>query len=846
MLRASLKSLLARKLRLMMSAVAVVLGVAFVAGSFIFTDTLGKSFTSIMTSSVGDVVVSPKTAADASYGISTETIPASVVARLAKVPGAARADGNVSDYQTFVISKKGKLIGGQGAPGIGVNHNGAPSAGGDLTYKLTSGQMPTTDGEIVLDSRTAKTGSYAVGDTVRIVTAGARAQVQPKLVGIIEPSGSLIGASIVIWTTHEAQALYQGGKDVFNDVWVTAADGTSQTQLRDAVAKVLPAGLEAKTGHDAGQEAANSIQKSLSFITNFLLIFAAVALIVGSFIIVNTFSILVAQRMKELALFRAIGASRRQVARSVLVEAIVVGLIGSTLGLVVGAGLALGIKALFGTIGLDLSGASLVFAPRTVIASYAVGLLVTVLAAYLPARRAGKVPPVAAMRDDVTMAETSMRRRVLVGAALAVLGAVGLGVGLFASPDKPLIWIGAGILGVLIGVALTSPLVGRPAILALGALYRRMFGSVGVMAEENALRNPRRTAATASALMIGVTLVSMMAVFGASAKASINSEIERTFKADYLVSNAIGNDFSPSVGDDIAKIPGVGTVSRVRWGMQKLDGKDQWMAAIDPATFGQVQVVDMASGSMAGLTDTGIVIDEGYAKDHKLVVGDKVDALLANTPATLTVAGIFKSAAGLPSETLVTLGEWSATGNPAKDAQVYVNRAAGADAAAVSGAIDKLTADLPTVSVKNLQEYAAEQSKPIDQMLAIIYALLGLAVVIAILGIVNTLALSVIERTREIGLLRAVGLSRRQLRTMLRLESVVIALLGAALGIGLGVAFGVAIQRALADQGFTTLRIPWGQLVVFVVLAGVVGVLAALWPGRRAAKLKILDAIASE
>ena len=846
MLRASLKSLLARKLRLMMSAVAVVLGVAFVAGSFIFTDTLGKSFTSIMTSSVGDVVVSPKTAADASYGISTETIPASVVARLAKVPGAARADGNVSDYQTFVISKKGKLIGGQGAPGIGVNHNGAPSAGGDLTYKLTSGQMPTTDGEIVLDSRTAKTGSYAVGDTVRIVTAGARAQVQPKLVGIIEPSGSLIGASIVIWTTHEAQALYQGGKDVFNDVWVTAADGTSQTQLRDAVAKVLPAGLEAKTGHDAGQEAANSIQKSLSFITNFLLIFAAVALIVGSFIIVNTFSILVAQRMKELALFRAIGASRRQVARSVLVEAIVVGLIGSTLGLVVGAGLALGIKALFGTIGLDLSGASLVFAPRTVIASYAVGLLVTVLAAYLPARRAGKVPPVAAMRDDVTMAETSMRRRVLVGAALAVLGAVGLGVGLFASPGKPLIWIGAGILGVLIGVALTSPLVGRPAILALGALYRRMFGSVGVMAEENALRNPRRTAATASALMIGVTLVSMMAVFGASAKASINSEIERTFKADYLVSNAIGNDFSPSVGDDIAKIPGVGTVSRVRWGMQKLDGKDQWMAAIDPATFGQVQVVDVASGSMAGRTDTGIVIDEGYAKDHKLVVGDKVDALLANTPATLTVAGIFKSAAGLPSETLVTLGEWSATGNPAKDAQVYVNRAAGADAAAVSGAIDKLTADLPTVSVKNLQEYAAEQSKPIDQMLAIIYALLGLAVVIAILGIVNTLALSVIERTREIGLLRAVGLSRRQLRTMLRLESVVIALLGAALGIGLGVAFGVAIQRALADQGFTTLRIPWGQLVVFVVLAGVVGVLAALWPGRRAAKLKILDAIASE
>lgn len=845
MLRASLKSLLARKLRLMMSAIAVVLGVAFVAGSFIFTDTLGKSFTSIMTSSVGDVVVAPPSE-PGSFGISTKTIPAALVRQLATVPGAARADGNISDPTTFVISKKGKLIGGQGAPGIGVNHTGAPSAGGDLSYKLVSGAMPEHDGEIVLDSRTAKTGGYAVGDAVRIITAGTQAQVQARLVGIIEPSGSLIGASIVIWTTHQAQALYQGGKDVFNDIWVTAAPGTSQEQLRDAVAKVLPPDLRAQTGKQAGDEAANAVQQGLKFITNFLLIFAAVALIVGSFIIVNTFSILVAQRMRELALFRAIGASRRQVARSVLVEAVVVGLIGSTLGLVVGAGLALGIKALFGVIGLDLSGAALVFAPRTVLVSYAVGLLVTVLAAYLPARRAGRVPPVAAMRDDVTMGESSMRRRVIAGAVLAVLGAVGLGTGLFADPGKPLMWIGAGILGVLLGVALTSPLVGRPAILGLGAIYRRLFGSIGTMAEENASRNPRRTAATASALMIGVTLVSMMAVFGASAKASIKGEIQRTFSADYLVSNAIGSDFSASIADDIAKIPGVGTVSRVRWGTQKLGGQDQWMAAIDPATFGDVQVVDMASGKLTDLRDGGLLVDESYAKDHKLAVGSTIEGAIADKPMRLTVDGVFKRSAGIPAETIVSLGTWSAAGNPAKDSQVYVNRAEGADATAVGGAIDALIADLPTVSMKDIQSYAAEQSKPIDQMLAIIYALLGLAVIIAILGIVNTLALSVIERTREIGLLRAVGLSRRQLRTMLRLESVVIALLGAALGVGLGVAFGVAIQRALSDEGFTALRIPWVQLVAFVVLAGVVGVLAALWPGRRAARLNILEAISTE
>ncbi|MEI2776677.1 MAG: FtsX-like permease family protein [Tetrasphaera sp.] len=832
-----------------MSAVAVVLGVAFVAGSFIFTDTLGKSFDSIMTNSVGDVVVRYKSAGDMeNFGTSTETLPGSLVKQLASIPGAARADGNVTDIGTFVVSKKGKLIGGQGAPGMGVNYTGGPAANGNAGYELGSGEWPKQDNEIVLDERSAKTGGYVIGDPVDVVTAGAQARVEPKpkLVGLLEPGGSLVGASVVVWTTHQAQALYLGGKDVYNDIWVTRADGTSQDELRAEAAKLLPADVEAVAGDTAAEEASSQIQKSLSFITNFLLIFAAVALIVGSFIIVNTFSILVAQRMKELALFRAIGASRKQVGRSVLVEAFVVGLIGSTLGLAVGALLAMAIRALFGMVGLDLSGAGLVFAPRTILASYLVGMVVTLLAAYLPARRAGKVPPIAAMRDDVTLTETSMHRRVIVGAVLAALGAVGLGLGLFADVAKPLWWIGAGILGVLLGVALTSPLVGRPAIRGLGLIYRRLFGTVGTMAEENALRNPRRTAATASALMIGVTLVSMMAVFGASAKASIAGELEETFKADYLVSNAIGQDFSPSVGDQIAKTPGVATVSRVRWGSGSVDGKDAWLAAIDPATYGQVQVTEMTSGSLADLRRDTLFLSTDEASKRGLTVGEKATVTLGGKDRQMTVAGIFKAGAGTPSSTLVSLDTWTAAGMPAKDAQVFVNRADGADATALTAAIEKLTADLPTVSLKDMQSYADEQSASINQLLYMIYALLGLAVVIAILGIINTLALSVIERTREIGLLRAVGLSRPQLRRMLRLESVVIAILGAALGVGLGLVFGVAIQRALVDEGFTTLRIPWLQLVLFVVLAGIVGVLAALWPGRRAAKLQILDAIHSE
>lgn len=847
MLSASLKSVLGRKLRLLMSAFAVILGVAFVAGSFVFTDTLSKSFDGIMTSSVGDVVVRPAGAAD-NFGSTTETVPGSLVANLAKAPGAARADGNVTDYATFVVSKKGKLIGGQGAPGMGVNYTDGTAASGQSMLTVSDGAAPRAAGEIMLDAKTAKTGGYVVGDTVRVVTAGAQAQIEPKLTGIMEPSGSLLGASIVVWTTEQAQDLYLGGRDEFNDIWVTRADGTSQEQLQKAVAPLLPSGVEAVTGDAAAEQAQTSIQESMSFITYFLLIFAAIALVVGSFIIVNTFSILVAQRMRELALFRAIGATRKQVSRSVLVEALVVGLVGSTIGLAVGVLLAMGIKLLFGSIGLDLSGAGLVLAPRTILASYAVGLIVTLLAAYLPARRAGKVPPVAAMRDDITLAESSMHRRVITGTVMALIGAGAMFAGLFTGVPKPVVWIGIGILGVLLGIALTSPLVGRPLITGMGAIYRRLFGTVGVMAEENALRNPRRTAATASALMIGVTLVSMMAVFGSSTKQSINAEIDKNFKADYLISNAIGQDFSPSVADQVAKVDGVATTSRVRWGLGKVGDTQEWVAAIEPKTFGSVSTLDSTRDAevLTQLSSGGLLIDAERAKEMDLSAGDTVSMTLQGKPFETKVAGTFTSSATAPSSFILDLDTWNAHGGTASDGQVYVLTADGADPAAVTAGLDKIVADLPTVSVKDIAGYAEEQAKPINQMLMIIYALLGLAVIIAILGIINTLALSVIERTREIGLLRAVGLSRKQLRSMLRLESVVIAVLGAVLGIVLGVAFGIAIQRALADEGFNTLSIPWLQLLVFLLLAGFVGVLASVWPGRRAARMNILDAISSE
>lgn len=846
MLRASWKSLLTRKLRLLMSAVAVILGVAFVAGSLIFTDTLGRSFDGIMSGTVGDVIVQPKGTDNNNESMSTRTVPGSLVAKLAALPGAARADGQIFNAGVFVVSKQKKLIGGMGAPGLAVNATHGPAANGVVSATITKGRWPDKAGEIALDPRTYEQAGYQIGEMVPMITAGKQPRIEAKLVGVMKFASGSAGASITVFETRQAQQLFFDGKDEFVNIWVTRKDGVSQTQLRDEVAKVLPAGLEAVTGDAEAKKGASQIQEGLSYLNTFLLVFAAVALVVGSFLIINTFSILVAQRSRELALFRALGASRRQVGRTVLFEALVIGLVGSAVGLGLGMLLAVGIKALFGTLGLDLSEAGLSLQPRTVIASFAIGTIMTLLAAYLPARRAGRVPPVAAMRDDTAAAEGGLHKRVLVGSVMSILGVVLLGLGLFGSLPKATYWVGAGIFFIVIGVSLISPLVGRPLIASVGWLYQRLFGAVGLMAQENAQRNPRRTAATASALMIGVTLVSMMAVFGASAKASIDKAIAKEFVADYVISNAVGQPFSSTIVDDVRTLPGVGKVSSFRYAVLKVNGGSQTVNGIDPSTVEDLMPTEVKQGSLKGLQDRQIAVSDNLAKFAHLSIGQKLPVEFSGTTEDFTIGAIFVRNTMLGRDVVFTNAGLTSLGMPDEVNMAYVLRGPGATAASVKGELDKALADLPTVTVKDQGEFAAEQRKPVDQILFLIYALLGLAVVIAILGIINTLSLSVIERTREIGLLRAVGLSRTQLRRMLRLESVVIALLGAALGVGLGLAFGVALQRSLADDGIDVLAIPVGQLVGFVVLSGVVGVFAALWPGWRAGRLDILRAVTTE
>ncbi len=590
----------------------------------------------------------------------------------------------------------------------------------------------------------------------------------------------------------------------------------------------------------------SAIGEVLGFINIFLLVFAAVAMVVGTFLIINTFSILVAQRSRELALLRAMGASKRQVNRAVLVEAFVVSLVGSTVGSGWASCSRSASRALFGAIGLDLGGAALPVQLRTIVISYAVGILVTMIAAYLPARRAARISPIAAMRDDVAMPEASLRRRMLIGAGLVVVGVAGMVLGFRGEGGGGLSLIGLGMLLILIGVSLAAPCWVVPSSWVSAFCYRRMFGTVGGLATQNSLRNPRRTAATSSALMIGLTLVALMSILGQSAKASTDKAIEESLTAELIVSNATGQFFSPAYAEQISELDGVAAVTRFRQAGGKLDGSQVFLQAVDPNSLGAALQLPMDAGSLQGFDDKSVLISSTRAQSSDLATGDDVTLDFPAGPQTYTVAGIFPVGGAVNGDFVLTLRGLERAGIKPEDSLLFITKEPGASEAAVRADIDAVLADNPTVTLKNQSEFADEQKGLINTFLYIIYALLGLAIIIAILGITNTLALSVIERTREVGLLRAVGVSRRQLRQMVRLEAVAISVLGAVLGVVMGIVFGVTLQRAIADQGIDVLSIPWLQLVIFVVLAALVGVLAAVFPARRAAKLDVLTAITTE
>jgi putative ABC transport system permease protein len=778
----------------------------------------------------------------------SRTIPGPVVDELAALPEVGSVHPQMVLQTVFVIGSDGKVIGGNGPPGLAFNPSGATALTGNPVIELVEGELPDAPYEVALDVDTADKAGYAVGDRFDLVTPGKPPTIEVELAGLVEfGSGSgLNGATLTLFDTAFMQDQFFGGRDVYSSISLNAAPGVTQTELRDAAQAVLPDDVIARTGDAYVEENKESLEEIMGFLQTFLLVFAGVSLVVGIFMIINTFSILVAQRSRELALLRALGARRRQITVSVILEAVAVGLLGSTIGLGVGYLLARGLAAVFGLLGLDLSRASFVVEWPTVFWSYVVGVLVTVVAAYLPARRASRIPPIQALRDDVALPESALRRRLIVGAGLVVLGIGSVVAGFMADDSLGLSLIGLGMLLVLVGSALLSPLAARPVIGLFGAPYQRAFGTVGRLASQNSMRNPRRTAATASALMVGLALVAMMSVLGKSAADSVDASVEAEITSQFIVSNVVGQSFSTDVADRIREVEGVRAVASLRSAPAEVDGQFTFPAAVDPDDLARTIDLPFLAGTLAALRDDTILLNQSVAQGLGVDVGDEVQLEMQGGTQKLTVGAVFAVSGALPADVLVTFDTFDKGGIAPLDSMVFVAKEPAADTEAVRAALEDVTADLPTVTVKDPAGFAQEQREQIDIFLNLIYGLLGLSVVIAVLGVVNTLGLSVIERTREIGLLRAIGTSRRQLRTMIRLESVVVSVFGALLGIALGIAFGTGLIVALEDQGLTELSIPWVRMVLFVLAAALVGVLAAAVPARRAARLDVLRAIATE
>ena len=843
MWKASLRSVVAHRLRLLLSGLAVVLGVAFVAGSLVFTSTISAAFDELFDEISADVTVSRNTAFDADVPgqqNGATTVPRDLVDTIADIPGVAEAEGEITVEGVRVVGSDGDLVGAGGAPGLGINY---PPEGTDDTVTLLRGRAPSNDNEVVIDSVTADDGNLQIDDRVRLLTPGP--EIEATIVGVFKfgDTGNLGGATLTGFTEDRAHEVL--GSDDDTEIAIDAEPGQSLEALRDRIQQAIPDSYIARTKAEQADENSSDVKEALGFLNIFLLIFAFIAVFVGSFIILNTFTMLVAQRTRELALLRALGASRRQVTQSVMVEAAVVGLVGSTLGLISGLGIASLLRWLFGKIGIELGDQGLVVKASTVLIAYAVGVTVTMVAAYFPARRASKVPPVAAMGDHVAMPERSLRIRALAGTGVFVLGALVLAAGLAGAGDKPAIWVGLGALGVLIGVTVVSPILSQPFVRALGAPYPRLWGAIGRMSVANALRNPRRTAATASALMIGLALIGTFGVMAASINASVGKVVDQSLRSEFILLDPSYTPFSPQITERAAEIEGVASVTQMRATAVQIEGNTKSIAAITPESLADSFALDFSDGDAEGLRDRGLLIDDNVAENNDWKVGDTVATTWLNgTQIDLRVGGIY-SKNDMLGGYLVSLDTAAEGGTRPVDILAFVNLADGADAEQVRQRLDEGLADNPAVELKNQDEYTDSVRAQVNQLLGLIYGMLALAVVIAVLGIVNTLALSVTERTREIGLLRAIGMSRRQLRRMIRLESVVMAIFGAVLGLIVGLGFGIALQRTLADEGITELRVPGVQLVIFLVVAGLVGILAAVWPARRAAKLDVLKAIAT-
>ncbi|MBC9729885.1 ABC transporter permease [Streptomyces sp. TRM68367] len=837
MLRTALRNVLAHKARLLMTVLAVMLGVAFVSGTLVFTNTISDAYQKSSAKGFDqvDVAVEPAIQDSRSDQVGKPSeLTQAVLDRSARVPGADSAVGVVGGF-TAIADKDGKLV-GNGFQTQGGNYWGAR----DPRYPLTDGHAPKGPGEIALDAETAERAGYQVGDTVRLSVDGPVLTPRISAVFTTDDGNVAAGGSLVLFGTATAQQLF-GRHGTYDQIGVKAKAGVTQAALKAELDKALPKdAVETTTGKQLADDQARIIASQMSGMKQGLLVFAGIALFVGTFIIANTFTMLIAQRTKELALLRAVGASRRQVTRSVLIEAFVVGAVAAVAGLAAGVGIGAGLRSLMGSFDAPVPDGPLVVTPGTVGAALAVGILITMLAARLPGRRAAKIPPVAAMSSVHATATTkSLVLRNTLGALFSGAGIAVILAATTMSGSDGSTPMGIGAVLLIIGVFILTPLLSRPMI-AAAAPVLRAFGVAGKLARQNSVRNPRRTAATASALMIGLTLITGMTVMAGSLQSSIDKLAASAIRADYVVSMSNRLPLSPDVGRKLERTEGVTATSPMRNAASRIGGQDAYLTGVDGATIGELTDLKVDDGSFK-VGGTQVVVDNATARTHGWKAGSGFTVAYEDgKKQRLTVAGVYEGNDMMHGIMIDNRTLTPHLDDPT-DMQVMVKTSGGASEA-TKDRLEKALGTNPAIKIQDKKDISNETAQLFTLMLNMVYGLLAMAVIVAVLGVINTLAMSVFERSQEISMLRAIGLDRKGVKRMVRMESLVISLFGGVLGIGLGVFFGWAAGKLLATTLPTyELVLPWTRLAVFLLLAAAVGVLAALWPARRAARLAPLS-----
>ncbi len=845
MFKLVLRSLTSHARRLIGTCSAVLLGVAFLSGTLILSDTLRASFDDVFTSANAgtDVVVRGAEKIGTDDMEQRSTVDANLVDQVRATDGVADA----SPYYMGIgqiVGSNGETIGGEGPPTLAGNWIDDDAL---TPYELAEGRAPARSGEVVIDRGAAEKGKISVGDTISVNVPDP---LEVEVVGLLTFSGqdSLGGATYTALYVDDAAAHLSVDPGKVDQILVRAADGVSADQLATRLSDTLPATTEVITSSELTDEQTAAIGDDfLNFFEMFLLVFTGVALLVATFSINNTFTVILAQRARESALLRAIGATRAQVLRAIGFEALGIGLVASTIGLVGGIGLAFGLQQLLDAVGFDLPSKGLVVEPASLVIAGAVGLVVTMVAALAPAVKASKVPPLAALRD-VAVERSSIGRGRTVAAVL--LGAVGIGLVATATiwPEGAVLRAGVGAVATMIAMVVTGPIVARRAAAVIGAPVAALRGRTGGLSRQNAMRSPRRTAATSSALMVGVGVVTLFVVFGASIKASVDDSVAGAFRGDLVVSSNqfSGAGFSPQMIDDIRRLDEVGTALAIGDSMVRVDGKDESLTIVDPADVEAVLDLDVSAGAFSDLGDDQLAVSEDEAADRGWSLGDTVElGFVDGAQQTVTVGALYATK-DLMGSMILPEAAWLPHASQQMIVAALIDLRPGVDAAAGATAVNRVTDRFNAPDVMDRDEYVASIAGEIDQLLGLVYALLALSIVIALMGIGNTLSLSIHERVRELGLLRAVGQTRAQMRSMVRWESVIVALYGTLAGVALGTFLGWGVVRALsAQEGLGTLAVPTTQIAVVVLIGALAGVLAGLRPARRAARLDILEALAA-